>query len=135
MFIEAKMMLDPDTTKGGTDIGLHFGAGDNYSVCSIFAGHDTQEINCWSRYFGVDQRNYKVEITPGTWHILRVELYPDTMQFRYLVDGKEIGAYIPRNSDPLRNLGYGLGLHINNWGDSAQNPVGFVDYFKIGPVK
>ena len=135
MFIEARMMLDPDTTVGGTDLGITFNAEDGHSVCSIFPGQDTQEISCWSRYFGVDQRGYKVGIVPGTWHILRLEVYPETMQFSYLVDGEEIGAYIPRNGKPLKSLDYAIIARLCNWGGYVQNPVGYMDYFKIGLVE
>jgi outer membrane protein assembly factor BamD (BamD/ComL family) len=135
MFIEARMMLDPESTIWGTDLGITFNAVDGHSVCSIFPGQDTQEISCWSKYFGVDQRDYKVGIAPGSWHILRIELYPDTMQFSYLVDGEEIGAYIPRNSEAMKNIEYELLVRLCNWGGYAQNPVGYLDYFKVGSLE
>ena len=135
MFIEARMRLDPDTTVSGTDLGITFNAEDGHSVCSIFPGQDTQEVSCWSRYFGVDQRRINVGIVRGTWHILRIEVYPETMQFSYLVDGEEIGAYIPRNGKPLKSLDYTIIARLCNWGGYAQNPVGYMDYFKVGPLK
>ena len=135
MFIETRMMLDPESTIWGTDLGITFNAEDGHSVCSIFPGQDTQEISCWSKYFGVDQRHYKVRIVPGTWHILRIEVYPQTMQFSYLVDGEEIGAYIPRNSEPMKNIEYELLIRLCNWGGYAQNPVGYVDYVRMGAIE
>ena len=74
-------------------------------------------------------------IVPGTWHILRIEVYPRTMQFSYLVDGEEIGAYIPRNSEPMKNIEYELLVRLCNWGGYAQNPVGYLDYFKVGSLE
>ena len=134
MFIEARMMLDPDTTKWA-DFGITFVAEDAASVCSIFAAQDSQEINCWSYSFGNDHERYKVEIIPGTWHILRIEVYPETMQFSYIVDGKEIGVYVPQNREPLRSFEYVNIARLNNWGTTAKNPIGYIDYFRMGTIK
>jgi outer membrane protein assembly factor BamD (BamD/ComL family) len=136
MFVETRVMLDPDTTKDGTDIALHFGIGDkSYSVCSIFAGKNMQEVSCWSNFVGVDQKDYKVAIDRGTWHVLRIEMYPDTMTFVYLVDNKEIGSYVLPDGNRLRGLDCVLILRMNNWGESAQNPVGYFDYARMGAIE
>jgi hypothetical protein len=135
IFFEAKMMLDSNATKDGTDSGIGIGTGDGYSKCSIFAGQDTQTISCWSYYFDVEQKSYRVGITSGTWHVLRIEVDPETMTYKYIVDGTQIGAYVPRNSEHLTDLEYTFFVDLNNWGESAQNPVGYVDYFKIGPAE
>jgi len=134
MFVESEVMLDPATAKGAV-ISIGFVASDGYSLCGIWAGLagiDTQTISCWSVYFGVAQTDYDVRITPGTWHLLRIELYPDTMTFAYVVDGKEVGSYVPRNPDKLKNLSYSHSLQLWTGELSAPSATGYVDYVRSG---
>ena len=135
IFVEAKLMLDADTTKNGTDHGMHFQTSDGYSVCSIFADGNKQGISCWSNYFGVDQRNYHVEISPSTWHTMRIEAYPEQMMFVYLVDNQEIGSYVYEKTERWKNMEYELNIRMNNWGSSAKDPRGYVDYVRMGAIE
>jgi hypothetical protein len=135
IFIEARMMLDPNTTRDGTDSGVGIGTGVGYSKCSIFANQGTQTISCWSYYFDAQRGSYYVEINPGTWHVLRIEIDPEPMTFAYIIDGIKIGAYSPGESEQLRGLEYSFSLDLNNWGEFAQNPLSYVDYATSGFMK
>jgi hypothetical protein len=86
-------------------------------------------------YFEIVQRPYSVKITAGTWHALRIELYPDTMTFVYLVDGEKLGSYIPRNPDKLKDLSYSWGVHVNSGIDSDPSVTGYADYVKTGKIE
>jgi outer membrane protein assembly factor BamD (BamD/ComL family) len=143
-FIEGKIMLEP-TQGRGADIGIGFRTAEGYSVCSIYTGitgTDSQDITCWSWYFGIKQRNHNVfGITPGSWHLLRVELYPETMTFDYLVDGNKIGSYIPREHQELADLNYYFSIHINTGdglGDLENATLfarGHVEYVRTGEIE
>jgi hypothetical protein len=135
MFIEARVMLDPDTTKAGTDVGVQFDSADGYTPCAIFAGSNTQEIDCYSDYFGIKQKDVIVEIKPGSWHVLRIEVYGDTMTFKYFVDGREIGSYVPVDIARMKNLKLATAILLNNWGDTAKSPAGYADYFRAGAIE
>jgi hypothetical protein len=136
MFVETRIMLDPSTTKNGTDIVLHFNiSDDSYSICSIFAGQDMQEVDCWSSLSGVDQKHYKLAIEPGTWHIVRIETDPTAMKVVYLVDNKEIGSFVLQDGNLLRVLERSLVLRMHNWGESAKNPVAYFDNVRMGAIE
>jgi hypothetical protein len=91
-----------------------------------------QVVSCWSSYFGVAQRAYEKGISPGTWHVLKIEIYPDTMTFAYVLDGEQIGSYIPQNSDKLKDLRYSPAVHVNSGNDSNPSVTGYVDYVRTG---
>jgi|GEM_PF-3563852 len=135
IFVESKMMLDLTSRKIAA-IYVAFGTSDGRSICAIIVNtKGEQEFNCWSDYFGILQRSYVRGIASGTWHVLRIELYPDTMTFAYLVDGEKIGSYIPRNSDKWRDLSYYLMVHVNSGLDTNPSVTGYVDYVRTGKIE
>jgi len=137
IFVESKMMLDPTSRKGAA-LYVAFVTSDGVSQCVIYTdinNPDSQRIYCQSAYFGIVQRAYDVKITTGTWHVLRIELYPDTMTFIYLLDGKKVGSYIPRNPDRLKDLSYSFAVHVNAGTDPDSSVTGYADYVRTGKVE
>ena len=136
IFVESKIMLDPISRKGAA---LYVALGsEGGSQCVIYTddgGPGSQSIYCASAFFGIAQRAYNLKITAGTWHVLRIELYPDTMTFIYLVDGKKIGSYIPRNPEKLQDLNYVFVVNMNAGTDPNRSATGYVDYVRTGKIE
>jgi len=135
IFVESKMMLDP-TSKDGS-IFMGFGSSSGISICGIQTENirGEQKVACWSEYFGIIQRFYDRGITSGTWHVLRIELYPDTVTFAYLLDGEKIGSYIPQTPEKYKNLSYSLLVHVDSGIGSDPSITGDADYVKTGKIE
>ncbi|HLO27773.1 MAG TPA: TIR domain-containing protein [Anaerolineales bacterium] len=133
IFVESKMRLDPTSRKDAV-IYITLTTSNGGSACAIVIKNikGEQVVSCWSSYFGAAQRFYERGITPGTWHVLRIEMYPDTMTFVYLVDDEKIGSYIPRNPDKLKDLSYYPAVHVNSGTDSNPGVTGYADYVSTG---
>jgi hypothetical protein len=132
IFVESKMMLDTTSSKEAVTY-ITFTTSNGGSACAIVVKSKSQQVvSCWSSYFETGQRSYERGITPGTWHVLRIEIYPDTMTFAYVVDGEQIGSYVPKNPDPLKELSYFPAVHVNSGTDTNPSVTGYVDYVKAG---
>lgn len=133
IFVESRIMSDPNNVDVGG--GLQLISNNGESNCTISTGQGYQSVRCWSISFGVEQQDYSVEISPGTWHILKIELFPDTMTFKYLVDGNVLGSYTPENKQDFKSSVFNAGLWMNNWGDATEYPVGYMDYVRMGAIE
>ena len=135
IFVESKMMLDTTSRKDAV-IYVTFTTSDGGSACAIVMKNinGDQVVRCWSSYFGAAQRSYEKGISPGTWHVLKIEIYPDTMTFDYLVDGERIGSYIPRDPDKLKKISYSPAVHVNSGTDPNPSVTGYVDYVRTGLI-
>jgi len=139
IFIESKMMLDSTSTADAV-MQASFGSEKGDTGCGIVeytSGEVTQDVICSSELElpEIPHERYSVKITPGTWHLLRIELYPDTMTFVFLVDDKKIGSYVPQNPDTLKDLSYTPSVFLYSGTDSAPSAIGYVDYVKIGKIE
>ena len=135
IFVESKIMLDP-ASRDVAAIYTGFGTSNGGSTCAISSNaKGEQQIYCVSVYFEIAQRAYIRGITAGTWHVIRLELYPNTMTFIYLVDGEKIGSYIPRNTDQLKDLSYSAMARVNSGLDTTPNVLGYADYVKTGKIE
>lgn len=136
MFVESRIMLDASVVGPGTNFGLELISNDGWSNCSIEMVEVVQKIHCWSVYFNTRQQDYYADVSPGIWHILKIEMHPDTMTHTYLVDGKTIGSYIPPTSAKyFKSKNFTVGLGLNNWGTAAEDPVGYIDYVRMGAIE
>ncbi len=126
IFTEAKMMLDPKIVKQGTNFHLELSFSNGWMNCSVEAGGDTQKIHC---------KDFYADISPGTWHVIRIEFFPDTTTFIYLVDGQELGTYIPPNTGDFKSSVISANVGLNNWGVAAEEPVGYIDYVRMGLIE
>ena len=66
---------------------------------------------------------------------MRIEAYPEQMMFVYLVDNQEIGSYVYEKTERWKNMEYELNIRMNNWGSSAKDPRGYVDYVRMGAIE
>jgi outer membrane protein assembly factor BamD (BamD/ComL family) len=135
-FVESKLRLDP-TSRENAGIYISFGSSAGDSSCGIWShttGTYTQEIACASELDTAQERS-SVSITPGTWHVVRIELYPETMSFIYLVDGEKIGSYSPQDPDRLKDLTYIPLVFATSGTASTPSVTGYSDYVKIGEIE
>lgn len=123
MFIEARMMLDPSVLKTGTNLDFELSSTDNnnWTNCGIGTNGNTQMLNC---------KDYSAAISPGAWHIIRIELYPGTTTFKYFVDGREVGY----DTNGFKSSALSVNVGLNNHGSATENPIGYVDYVRIGAI-
>jgi len=122
MFIEARMMLDPSVLKTGTSFDFELSSNNNWTICNIATNGNTQKVGC---------KDYSAVISPGTWHTIRIELFPDTTTFKYLVDGQEVGS----DANGFKSSALSVNVGLNNFGDTTENPIGYVDYVRIGAIE
>lgn len=107
-FFESKIKLDPTSRDGS--IYASFGSSSGDTACAIFAPPIEKASGCSSELElpEIPQEWYAASMRPGTWHIVRVELYPDTMTFVFFVDGNKIGSFVPQNPNKLKDLSFTL---------------------------
>ena len=140
-FVEARMFLDPATTDAGSSLYLYFyklySGGIN---CRIYGYGNKQDIMCSSSFFGKQvESNLGLDgISPG-WHVIRLEIEPETMTISYIVDGRLVGSFVPKDSVPeqfykLKGPAFHIRVALDNNGPS-EAPVGYVDYVRMGAIE
>ena len=140
IFIESKMMLETTSTIDAHIQVSFISETGRDNTCGIYqhaSGADTPVVSCTSELElpEIPQENYSTPMTPGEWHLIRIELYPDYMTFVFFVDGDRIGSYVPQNPDALKDLGYTPAVFMYSGSDSAPKAIGYVDYVKIGKIE
>ena len=134
-FFESKIKLDPTSRDGS--IYASFGSSSGDTACTIFAPPIEQASGCSSELElpEIPQEGYVANMRPGTWHIVRIELYPDTMTFVFFVDGNKIGSYVPQDPDNFRDLSYTPFVFVQSGTDSAPSIIGYVESVRIGKIE
>ncbi len=141
-FIEARMFLDPATTDVASHLYLYaYIQNHGGIICGIFSyGNNQQDIKCWSEFYGEKvEANLGLDgIDPG-WHTLRFEIEPETMTFSYIIDGRNVGSFVPKDSipehfDEFKQSNFHYKFAINNFGPSKA-PHGYIDYIRMGAIE
>ena len=140
-FFEARIYLDPKTTNKGCHLYIEFSNSQGYSNCGIFrTGDYAQQVQCWSEYYG-KHVNANLDLTGilPDWHIIRFEIEPETMTISYVIDGEALDSINLKEAFPtkfrlLKEVQFNVGVGMNNYGP-ADEPIGYVDYFRIGELE
>ncbi len=142
-FFEVKMMAD----YGGQDNNaVHLSLRtdsplDIYTDCLYWLGDgDSPNIHVSLHCNYIDSQMTETHIirngtnvTPGTWHTLRIEVDPNTTTFTYFADGQLIGSHTPTNAEMLKTAKFSLEVGV--WGPAPSEPfTGYIDDVKIGPI-
>jgi outer membrane protein assembly factor BamD (BamD/ComL family) len=137
IFVESKIMLDRTSRNATIWVGFGSSAMGKGVACSIFASPDEKQGGCTSELElpDIPQEWYLANMPLGIWHIIRVELYPNTMIFVFFVDGKKIGSYVPKDPGKFTNTSYVPLVYVSTGKDSASRVTGYVDYFKLGKIE
>ena len=72
------------------------------------------------------------------WHILRFEIDPETMIIAYVVDGRQVGYFdpketIPDHFDDFKKKTFWFYAALNN--GLSKEPVGYIDYVRMGAIE
>jgi hypothetical protein len=140
-FFEAALLLEnPEqsdaTCNGRISIGLF-----SNSVSEEYAGCNLEQSNGQAQFicqFMDESRDDTVFHTGyglakyDEWYRFRIEVYPSTMTFAFLINDQIVGSYKPSNADELRSANYEFSLGVN--GFHSGNLTGRIDNVKIGNI-
>jgi len=119
---------------------IEVGTDDGWTACFISnSGKDKQQIGCSGTYFGIDFIN-KINVgnLVPSWHIIRIEFWPQSLEVIFLIDGTKIGTLLGDDFSKAQEV-FGqrypsvIGVNMNNFIDNV-TPVGYVDYVRSGKV-
>jgi tetratricopeptide (TPR) repeat protein len=130
-FFEVKLMQDPNQDGiNGFECGVEVGW---YTLCQIDVHPDgTQTLGCGGEFSGQTVEVAVKNITPGTWHVARIEINPNTLTFNYFIDGQKVGAYTPSRADEFKISEF----HFNLGAGSRSGAfTGCFDDVRIGPIQ
>ena len=99
------------TTDWSTECLIH-----NYSSGIYASCFDT----AWPTSNGFDYQTPYIETDFGSWHTMRIEVDPSTVELNFYIDGKFVGSHIPSDADVLKNARFSF--KIGTW-----SPYDFVE--------
>lgn len=121
MFFETDIYVDPVYGNGTALLHLHALRGDDgvnqeptwYVDCGIWDWGNQELIaqkkstlmcpaGTWNAETGHSYHSEGIVVGWGTWHHLRIEVEPETMSFRYFLDGQFMGLNRPDDAAALR---------------------------------
>ena len=136
-FFEAKLM-SKDNPDSHVFMVVHpaLPSHDQWTDCALgYTSGNEAWSGCSYNYATRPSQRYEARsesVSMGTWHTFRVEVEPDTMLFRYYVDGKWLGSYTPDNPEDLSKSRFYFQIGI--YGSSARESTGYIDDVRIGPL-
>jgi hypothetical protein len=136
MFFEANLMLPAQS--GGHLYMLVIADLESqpYSDCTVYGfdlavfscGYDNKNIEYMFEGDDLIKRNY------GTWHTMRIEIVPASMEISHYIDGEKIRNFVPPGRDELQSAKFTFEI-----GFAADDPdatgVGYIDYVRIGIIE
>jgi hypothetical protein len=135
MFIEARIMLDP--AKSTMSVHLEVAGDNDFFSCSI-ANNKTsgqQTLECGNHYSSRYEKVMNYANIDASWHLFRIEIYPDTQKVEYYVDGERYGPYkLPSAVGPSQNR---FRFNLAMWRDSSDtsSPNVYIDYVRMGAIE
>ncbi|MBL7164677.1 MAG: hypothetical protein ISS57_18980, partial [Anaerolineales bacterium] len=141
-FFEARLMLDSSDHAGNIylNLGADLAEGSWLGQCYVNSSDNEQEgwASCfatnWERREepGYDYQAEGRSVSYDTWYIVRIELYPSTMEIKFYIDGNLIGSHIPLDSDKLKDASFWLSIGV--WSDNEDPSIGYIDYVRVGRI-
>jgi len=128
VYFETKLMLDPVSNR--SDVMLT--ARTNYGAAHCGPGdYGYPSIQCWRNFYSIRTDDSEaIEITPGTWHIVRLEIDPESQTITSYIDKEKIQTYTPTNAGTIMKSNFMFAIELNNW--SSTQSIGYLDYITIG---
>ncbi len=133
-FFEARLKVNGES-EGTAALILQSGAGgaEFFTSCYPLSKGDTHAITCyWYQKGGEEKVISRVDVAPGAWHIVRIEVDPATMIFDYFADGVRVASQTPQNIDAFRETRFALA--IDSTSESTNHASTTFDYVHFGPV-
>lgn len=136
--IEAKMMVE-QPQDGHAFILIGSDNIDEYSDCVFgWQAINIAQLGC-NYMVNTGKRNgystNKTMVDYGTWHILRLEIRPESMEYKYFIDENEIDTYTPPNEDELRKSNFSIQIGCGNNISPSEPYLCYFDYVKINPLE
>jgi hypothetical protein len=134
-FYEARFMVDkPQDGHVYSFLGSNLPSED-YTDCTLGYGDERAKIECG--YFHNEETMFWTEarfVDFGTWHTVRIEIDPEPMAFTYYIDGQDAGAYVPPNTEELKQEAE-FQFDIGVWGASTEEVTAYIDEVRVGPFQ
>jgi len=141
VFIEAALALDGESAAGSMGFALSTsisGSSTWFTGCAVERFSSQHQISCNDFLFPYKEGHTfelpKQQITPGSWHVFRVEIDPASMTITYFIDGSKIASHIPADATSLQKAKFNLS--INTWKSSYNIPlIGRIAYLSFGKIE
>ncbi len=131
IFVQAWIKMVSDIGWGGMDL-----SSQNFSIyCDLYS---IEKAKGQATCFGGDgmQRLGKLDILSAQdWHILRIEVQPDTMTFTCTLDGSLIYQGTPPGALDARQADFGFFLYVSDNGEKNGHIIVNYDYVQAGLLK
>ncbi len=135
--VEARLMFDGEMQTNEGNVAIIFGTtlGEKWwdAGCGLY-GH-TQKPTAQSHcvVFSGDNREYSIDgpgVAYDTWHVVRIELNPESAELRFFIDGQPVGTHTPADAEALKTAEFVIYLQV--WlGDGTLTTAHF-DEVRIG---
>ena len=132
--LEARLRVDE--TSPYTHIGFAFGSdtdGGSGATCQIQA-EEEHIIHCWADITGTTQDLPILEITPGSWHSIRIEITElEPLIFNFFADDKYLGQVVAENLQDIEQQKFSVSFGLHSLSDQLNE--GYVDDVYYGPSR
>jgi predicted Ser/Thr protein kinase len=140
-FVEARLKLAGDlSAEQGTVSVILANSLDSWVECTLSGGAEQAEGQLYcgaaSERNGTFTEEYRVDgpvVAYDTWHVVRIEINPESGEFTFFVDGQQIGTHTSTEIEALKTAKFTpeLQLYLEN-GSLA---TGYFDDVRIGPAE
>lgn len=140
-FVEARLKLDGDIPAGwGAVSVLLTNSSDSWAGCGLDGSDELEqaESSCSvaSYHNGVFNEEYRADgpaVAYDTWHIVRIEMKPESGEFTFFVDGQPIGAHTPAEIEKLKTAQFNAELRV--YLEDGSLVTGYFDDIRIGQAE
>jgi len=135
IFYEARIMLE--SMMSATSFELNVGGDKEWLACSISnnKSSELQSLSCGGNYTSGYEEAVKFTNMDVSWHLFRIEIYPDTSQIVYSIDGIRRETYkLPSTEEQGRNR-FIFGFSIGDDTSDNLSPKMYIDYVRIGAIQ
>jgi hypothetical protein len=140
-FFETALLLEnPQQSNSAQRANVSMGlfsdsASAQYTLCLLEQSNEQLQFICVFNVGGSDETLFNTGYglaEYNQWYTFRIEVYPTTMEFSYLINNQNVGTYKPDDVEELRSANYEFSLGIN--GFHSGTLIGRIDDVKIGEI-
>lgn len=140
-FVEVKLKLDSDLPAGRGSVSLLLtNSLDSWAGCGLAGGAELEQaqLSCGvaSDRNGVFSEEYHADgpaVAYDTWHIVRIEMKPNSGELTFFVDGQPIGTHTPAEIERLKSAQFSAELQL--YLEDGALIAGYFDNIRIGQAE
>jgi hypothetical protein len=140
-FVEARLKLDSDLPAGRGSVSLLLtNSLDSWAGCGLAGDAELEQaqLSCGlaSDRNGVFTEEYHADgpaVAYDTWHIVRIEMKPNSGELAFFVDGQPIGAHTPAEIERLKSAQFSPELQL--YLEDGSLMTGYFDDIRIGQAE